>query len=155
MKSPTAYTNKNKGFTLIELLVVIGILGVVFAIGALVNVNFYTRELSRAEQTDLLSVLQTARNRSMNNINAKPHGVYFNNTLDYYVLFEGTSYSSGSSTNEDVPINTNISTNASFDQVYFEQLSGNSSEIGIIAQTDSGTGRIKTVTLEANGLIIW
>jgi type II secretory pathway pseudopilin PulG len=156
MKSQIKSTNK--GFTLIEVLVVVGLLITVFAIGAITNVGMYTRELSRSEQSDLLTVLQQARSRSMNNVNASAHGVYFGNDLNCYYVFEGTSYGGDSCDNSGNPErNTNITSETSptnFSEVNFAQLSGNPNRVGTITMTDTGTGKIKKITIEANGLII-
>jgi prepilin-type N-terminal cleavage/methylation domain-containing protein len=153
MKSQIKSTNK--GFTLIEVLVVVGLLVTVFAIGALTNVGMYTRELSRSEQSDLFTVLQQARDRAMNNVNATTHGVYFGNDIECYYVFEGTSYGGDpceDSGNQDR--NINITSAAAFEEVYFEQLSGNPSDSGDITMTDTGTGRERIITIQENGLII-
>lgn len=145
---------------MIEILVVVGLLVLVFAVGALTNVGMYTRELSRSEQSDLLTVLQQARGRAMNNIKATAHGVYFGNDLECYYSFEGTSYDpdddcDDSGGNQDRNMNIEATTTIPhFTEVYFEQLSGNPSETGTITMTDGATGKIKKITIEENGLIV-
>lgn len=175
MKSPTALKHntglapsptksfwrgisKRDGFTLVEILVVMGMLAMIFVIGSLVNINFYTRELTSSEETTLIGILQKARSRSMNNLHQSSHGIHFDESEENYVLFRGTEYIPDADTNETVPRNPNIDIDPSSGDVVFEQLSGNlvstSSEEITLTLSDN-SGRTKEINIKANGLIDW
>jgi prepilin-type N-terminal cleavage/methylation domain-containing protein len=160
MKSPTAYINK--GFTLVEILVVVGLVGLVIAIGSLVNINFYTRELSFSEEEVLIGVLQNARSRSMNNVNAIPHGVHYKNGDEFYEIFSGNSYpgieqiiisrpKSENTTNSNVEI---IKDGDNEWEILFDQLSGDTGDAGFITITSSNEEDVE-VEILSNGLINW
>lgn len=161
MKSQTVYTNK--GFTLVEILVVIGLIGMVLTIGSLVNLNMFTRELSYSEVDTLVGVLQNARNRAMNNINAMPHGVHYEDGNASYVIFEGNTYDGDGI---EVPrpmeggeVNTNVNITMDGDEefnIVFAQLSGevNGSDTGTIL-IDNTSGIDKGIIISENGLIDW
>lgn len=153
MRSQTVFINKNSGFTLVEILVTVAVFGIVLSIGAFANVNLFTREISIQEQTTLVSVLQKARGRAMNNIHSTPHGVHIENGSDYYIIFRGDTYSSSSTTNEKVWREKKVAISGLTD-IVFNQLSGNTTNTGTITLVDTA-GKTKIVTINANGLIDW
>ena len=155
MNSLQAFPDKksfSSGFTLVEILITVGLVLFVFAIASVVDVNYYSRELSATEVSVLVSTLQKARSRAMNNVGATKHGVYLTED-DSFVIFRGDFFDPDDDANEYIPRNPNISVEADSDEVYFEQLSGNPSETGDITLTD-GT-RTKTINLNRLGLISW
>lgn len=155
MKSQVA--SINKGFTLIEILVVIGLVALVLGIGAVTNVSFYTRELRASEQTTFVAVLEKARSRAMNNIYGSKHGLHIK--PESYVLFYKFPYNDAEPTNEAIPRNPNITitstdTHLTDNEVIFNQLSGETEDVGIFTMQDT-SGKTKTVEIQENGLIIW
>ncbi|MDQ3075641.1 MAG: prepilin-type N-terminal cleavage/methylation domain-containing protein [bacterium] len=157
MKLLAVSTNKSlglrlrSGFTLIEILVVLGIVGMVLAIGSMVNFDTYGREILTSEHSSLASVLYKARGMSMNNLYSMPHGVHVE--PDSYVIFRGSPYSFTNSNNEVLPRNPNIIITPADFEVTFAQLSGEPSATGALTMSD-GT-RTKTVTIISGGLIDW
>jgi Tfp pilus assembly protein FimT len=141
---------QNRGLTLIEILVVIGILIGLFAIGSLFDTSSLSRQTVSSEQAMLVSILQKARSRAMNNVDHVKHGVHIDPSSDQFVIFEGSSYV-GAPTDEEIPRNTSIVPSGATDAV-FDQLSGNSADASI---TLTQGPQAKTIDIKANGLISW
>ncbi|MES3005825.1 MAG: prepilin-type N-terminal cleavage/methylation domain-containing protein [Patescibacteria group bacterium] len=132
----------NKGFTLIEVIVVIALIGIVFSFSS-VGVDSYRRQILETETTKLAGLLQTARNRSMNNVNQSAYGVRI--TADQFILFHGV-------VDEPVPRSTAVVVSG-LNQIVFDQLSGNTSNTGTI--TLSMDANSKNINIGANGRINW
>lgn len=133
MESPSIL-RRSSGFTLIEILISLGVLVIIASLGLFVSFDFYRHSSFQSERSVIVSVLQKARNQSVDNIDQTRHGVHFEVNPVAYVIFECsqaspqcTSFVAGSS---DLTIaasygisfaNPNLS--APFD-VVFDQLSG-------------------------------
>lgn len=78
------------GFTLIELVVSIGILIIIFGLGAFVSMDTYRTQAFASEKTTLHTLLQKARSQAQHHVDGKAHGVYV--TQSAYILFTGSSY---------------------------------------------------------------
>lgn len=152
MESLVLYTNKHRGFTLVEILVTLAILVTILAIGAFANINLFRQEQVLKEEMILVSTLQKARSRAMNNVEQTKHGVHIENELDYYFIFKGDTYNPNDSTNEKIPREEKIILSG-LTNIVFKQLSGNANE-GNITLTDTG-GKQKTIIISENGLIDW
>jgi len=168
MKSRTAFINKKKGltkgFTLVEIIVIIALITIVFSVGAFANVNLFTRQISISEESTLVGVLQKARSRAMNNIDASPHGVYVKNGEMCYILFEGNSYTPGPSDfcdpvgnsqfiQREDKVEVNMGGIEEF-EIVFKQLSGNTEDDGTISLLDT-VGHTEEIVISLNGLINW
>jgi prepilin-type N-terminal cleavage/methylation domain-containing protein len=142
--------SESNGFTLMEVMVVIAIITGLFVMGSFVDLSVINRRSIASEQVTLVSVLQKARNQSMNNIYAKSHGVHID--TGEYILFKGTSYSPSDPANEKIAKN-NSTVISGINDIVFEQLSGNPSVTGEIILNDGSI--TKTIKITANGLIDW
>ena len=140
----------NKGFTIIEIIVVIGLIVAILAFGSIFDINSFSRELARGETSTLVSVLNKARSKSMNNLYNAPHGVYID-TNDF-VIFRTSSYNPTEPTNEKFPRNTNVAISG-MNSVIFERLSGEPNTTGVFTLSD-GTNT-KTIEIKSSGLIEW
>lgn len=150
----------NRGFTLIEILVTMGLVGMLFVAGSFMDISSIGRELVISENTTLVSALQKARSRAMNNIYASPHGVYFGTDEAEYIVFRGASYDSDDVANEHIERNINVVVSAKddngndFQEIYFEQLSGKPNIVGKIT-LDDGVQTPRVIDISENGLIAW
>lgn len=159
MKLPIVSKN-NKGFTLIEILITMGLVGMLFVAGSFMDISSIGRELVISENTTLISTLQKARSRAMNNLYASPHGVYFGTDEGEYIVFRGISYDSNDIANEHIQRNVNVSVSAKdknggdFQEIYFEQLSGKPNIVGKIT-LDDGVQTPRVIDILENGLIAW
>jgi prepilin-type N-terminal cleavage/methylation domain-containing protein len=133
-----------EGFTLIEVLVVIAVIVIIFSFGALIDLSAINRENLLSSQETLVSLLQKARSRAMNNIGTPPHTLEI--SADKFLLDD----------DEEIKRNEAITITEDGDstfEVEFDQLSGNSEDLEILL-TDSA-GNTKSVSIKKNGLIVW
>ncbi len=138
------------GFTLVEVLVVMAIISGLFVAGTFVSFDVYRGDLLKSERAMLVSVLQKARSRAMNNIDASPHGVYIDS--NFYIIFRGVSSTTAPSTNERIPRNSGVVISG-INNVVFTQLSGEPLTVGDIVLTYGI--RTATVSVRNGGLIDW
>ncbi len=141
MESPSIL-RQNSGFTLIEVLIALVILVVIFSLGLFISFDFYKSISARAEKETIVSVLQKARNLSMNNISQEKHGVRFTANPLTYTIFPDDIV---------VPLGYGIfiTSPALPFEVAFDQLSGNSQNQTITLNN----GEVITITNE--GKIDW
>ncbi|MBY0376489.1 prepilin-type N-terminal cleavage/methylation domain-containing protein [Patescibacteria group bacterium] len=139
-----------KGFTLIEILVVVGMIVMLFTVGSFIDMGSLNKNLVSTEESTLISVLSKARSRAMNNVDHVAHGVHID--TDSYTIFEGSTYTAGASTNEEIPKNSKAIITG-LNDFYFNQLSGNPSSTGIIQLSDGIT--TKTINIKTGGLLDW
>jgi len=130
-----------KGFTLIEVIVVLGLIALVVSFSG-VGMDVYRRQILETETAKLVGLLQTARNRSMNNVDQSPYGV--NITATEFILFHGA-------VNEPVAYNSAV-TVSPLGQIVFGQLSGASTQGTTTLSMGAGTS---TIVIGSNGLINW
>lgn len=79
-------------FTLIELLVAMGIIALLASVGVGLGWPVISSHQMRGDRDVIVTLLERARNQSLTNSNATPHGVAFIN--QNYIGFEGSSYAS-------------------------------------------------------------
>lgn len=87
-------------FTLIEVLVVLGILVLILGFGITVGFDSIHRSSLRSEQNGLITTLERARSKAVNNIDEMAHGVHFTGTS--YTLFEGIDWATHSTALDEV-----------------------------------------------------
>ena len=141
-----------KGFTLIEVLIVIAIVTILVGLGLNINIDTYKGYLFRSERSVLVSTLERARSRAMNNYFETTHGVCY--IAPNYIIFRGTTCAEGSPTNDVIPENSvvNVSGLSASFPVIFEQLSGRADEKEI---TLSEGGRTSVISINSEGTINW
>lgn len=138
-----------------EMIVVIGIFTVIVSVGLVVNLSFFKTDIFQAEETIIVSALQKARSRSINNIYGSVHGVCFVGT-SYRIFYGRTSCLPISSKDETIGSNASVATasnfSTSFPTVIFSQLAGTTT-----GATIHITDGIKSADIITNyeGTIIW
>ena len=160
MASHNILALNKKGFTLIEVLVVIGILGIILALALVTSLGSFKRNTFQTEQSILVSVLEKARNKSMNNMFELSHGVCY--ISPNYVIFRdspSTRCIAEVTTNEIIPADGNIANLSNFsaslsptNSVIFSQLTGKTASTTIFM-----TDGIKStyITINNEGTINW
>jgi len=83
-----------------EMIVILGILTALVGIAIFTDVNNFRGNAFRAEQSMLVTILQTARADALNNTDQQPHGVAIHppDHPNSYVMFEGLCYTGPSCT---------------------------------------------------------
>lgn len=148
--------NHQKGLTLIEIMVVIGIFAMIASLGLFMDLSFLKSDILNSEQNIIVSTLEKARSRSMNNIYSVPHGFCY--ISPNYVIFRdgpGTRCVAGVSTNELVGANVGIADNPSTTfpgVIIFSQLAGTTTASSIHI-TDGVNS--KDITINHEGRIDW
>jgi prepilin-type N-terminal cleavage/methylation domain-containing protein len=144
-------SSAKRGFTIPEVLTVVGIFSLLAGLGLIMSMETYRGSSFRSERTTIVSALERARGRAMNNMYQMPHGVYFDTATPAYVIFRGSSYVAGSSTNEVLPASSSaVVTGPS--SVVFNQLDGTTSSSTITFTQDGKNG---TISINSEGRINW
>ena len=158
---PNFLKSKNLGgFTLIELIIVIAIF---FILSALVITPFilFNREQALTGSTLIVkTALAEARSKTISAESAKQYGVHLSEGEREVVIFEGTSYTEGATSNIEVALNSYVTiSSVSFtgggENVVFEKLTGGTGQPGEIVLTEEIDGEYKyaTVTVFSTGVI--
>ena len=121
-----------RGFTLIEILVVVAIFTILASLGLFMTMDAYRATSSRSERDIVVSLLEQARSRAMNNYEGTTWGVCY--LAPNYEIFSGNDCAAGSS------------------RIIFSQLAGTTTAIDIpITQN----GRTDIISINHEGTINW
>lgn len=143
---------KLRGFTIIEILIVMFLFALLSGTTLVFGTNYYREYNFYSEENLLISLLQKARSQAQNNINQKPHGIFFDKISGNYVLFQGVNYEHRDS-DWDLVTQPNANfTMDGLDEVVFSQLSGNVEIPGDII-LDNHKGSKITIKLNSEGQI--
>jgi prepilin-type N-terminal cleavage/methylation domain-containing protein len=162
MKNKSERLSRKAGFSLLETIMVIALLGIILSLGMVVSLYSFKSTIFRSERATALSILEKARNRSMNNYLKSRHGVCLDNSTPskpQYVLFQG-SYSPSAITNEYLessPAVTFVSIGNTFfcssgPGIIFERLSGNTASSTVTLIEDN---RVSVISVNEKGRINW
>ncbi|MEI7719592.1 MAG: prepilin-type N-terminal cleavage/methylation domain-containing protein [bacterium] len=163
MASHKTCTHKS-GFTLVEVLIVFGIFALLVGLSLCIDPNNYRGDAFRAEESAIVTLLQTARADSLNNIDQRPHGValFPSDHKGSYVIFEGKEYVSRNQALDEVldalyPI---AIASTSPTEIDFEQLTGDAMRAGAgydgdITLLDTERGASVSVHINHEGSISW
>jgi len=139
----THRTGADKGFTLIEIVIVLIIASILFVLATSAFSRFNKNQALGGSADSVLSVLAKARNQTLAGKDLYAYGVRLE--TDRVILFRGTPYDPATSTNETVLLSdlafiTDIALAGGGSDIYFERLSGKTSQ--------SGTFRVALVSDE-------
>lgn len=150
-----------KGFSLIETVVVLAILGVILSFGLATSLDSLRATIFRSERQNILTALERARSKSMNNYLQSPHGTCLDNlnpNKPIYVVFP-YPYTTTNPNNEYIEGNKAVEINSTPNiffcangGIIFSQLSGKTSNVSISIKEE---GRITTIAVNQEGRINW
>jgi prepilin-type N-terminal cleavage/methylation domain-containing protein len=147
------------GFTLIEVLISTAIFTLLIGLALFMSMDTYRGYDSRSGRDVLVSILDKARSRALQNEYASPHGVCYDAAAGSYIFFRGSGYVRGTATNEALPAGSSVPTSTpplfaceEGRGVVFAQLSGTTTPVEIVLKQG---GRIATTTLNYEGRIDW
>jgi prepilin-type N-terminal cleavage/methylation domain-containing protein len=143
------------GFTLIEVLIVLAI-GVAISVVALVSTRGFQRVRQiEIERDKLVTALQDARARSIAQEDGLQWNIYLENgAADFYTLFSGTNYETGTSTGTlYLPLGIGFVAPTATTTISFSLRTGTTTAaIVTIARSDDPTASA-TITVAENGVI--
>lgn len=142
------------GFTLLEVLFAVFILALLGALATVAYRPFGRRVDLQTATQQALTTLQRARDRTIASEGSNVYGVHFE--TGQYVLFTGTTYNSGASTNEvhELPPNVEISdiSITGGNAVVFERIEGTTNNPGSITlQVAADADEVSTITILPSG----
>ncbi len=153
-------THNNKGVTVLEILVVITIIAIITAV-VLPSLSKFRKEQTLNNSTsDIISLLNKARNDTISSLNSTSYGVHFETSRAVY--FVGSVFDTNASTNSvvlidgsaSIPASGGISLNGGGSDVLFTRLTGQTTNYGtIIIRLTSDATRQKTITISKTGAI--
>ncbi len=146
----------NKGFTAIEILIALAVIVIIVSVALPQLSHSRENQAMKNAVQESLSSIDKARGETLSSLNSSEYGVHFQS--DKVIIFKGTAYSTGASTNETIDIVTPASiSNVTFGgvsstsgDVYFNRLSGAPSTTGTV--TISTTNFSKIITISATGI---
>ncbi len=144
------------GFSFLEVIAVIAISAIILSITVASFTTLRKSKTLGAEALSVLSLIEKARGDTLGSKDALQYSVHFETTKA--VLFSGTSYSAGNSSNISVVLNSTvqiktISLTGGGSNVTFDRLTGKTSQNGsIILSLTSSTSTIKTIAVGKTGL---
>lgn len=149
---------RSQGLTLAEILIALAIISIISALmlGAFAS---YRGNQGLSKDTEMVvEVLRQARVQTLVSKNASPYGVHF--ATSSIVLFAGTSYSPGLSSNvtfELMSPRAAISTSllGGGSDVVFDRLTGETSQSGSVTLSSSAASTTKTIVIYKTGTIDW
>lgn len=151
---------KNKGISIIEILVVITIIGILTAIVVL-NLSTFRNERSLSNTTsDIISLLNNARNNTISSLNSSAYGIHFE--TDRVIYFTGSTFNSSDSANIEIDLNPSVNIPSSGginlsgggSDVIFTRLTGDTVNYGtIIIRLTSDATRQKVITINKTGSV--
>jgi prepilin-type N-terminal cleavage/methylation domain-containing protein len=146
-----AYGNQ-RGFTLIEMLLSVGLIAALASLSLPIYASFNNRnDLDISTQT-LAGMLRRAETYARNVQGDSSWGVKVQ--AGSAVLFEGDSYATRDSTADETDnIPTTITIGGTVSEVVFTKFTAAPSATGTITLTHTATNDVRTVTLNAKGMV--
>ena len=139
------------GFTLVELLIVVAVFGLLVALGLFVSFQTYRTYDFQDEVTRVTTALQTARSRSMANVDGVEHGVCYEDAPSHsaYIIIAGDPCDGSAGQKIIVAEAVGVTWP---NTITFDQLSGQANTTDI---TLTYEGKTATIQISSNGRINW
>jgi Tfp pilus assembly protein FimT len=142
-----------KGFSLFEILITTTIFTMLIGIGLLMSMETLRSTVHRSEEVVIVSFLQKARSRAMNNVEQSSWGVCY--LPPNYALIRGSLCTSLAVT-DTIEANATVATEShfisTFPQIIFAQLSGRTASTTFTIVQDTRTA---IISINNEGTILW
>ncbi len=151
---------KNKGINLLEILIVIAIMSILISIIILNLSKFRNEQSLQNTVSDVISLLNQARNDTISSKDSMTYGVHLESTRA--VLFQGSTFTEPNSNNKEIDFDASVTVPASDginltgggSDVLFNRIEGDTSDYGtIIIRLVSDATRQKTITINQTGIV--
>lgn len=145
-----------RGSFVVQTIVVLAIIGVLVGVFTLSFGPSRRDQLMKTTTDDVVALLNEARSRTLSSENSMQYGVHIQS--DKAVMFSGTTYTAGLSTNRTVTFGSgatagSISLADGGTDVIFNRLNGTTSQYGTIVISVSGMSQTKTITIVKTGIV--
>ena len=144
-----------RGFTMIEMLVVVVILSVLTSAVLPSLLNFRRSSLLNTETQEVITLINRARLLSVSSKNDERFGVHFEPSR--LVLFQGSTYTEGATTNEehnfDLAISSETTINGGGAEILFAKVTGAASQLATTTLLFTGTTASSTVIIRKSGVV--
>ncbi len=149
------FSTHHSGFTFIELLIVLAIVGILVSTTALPIMRFRQQQALQHTTNAVLMVINEARAKTLAGSGNSTYSVRFESTQA--ILFRGTTYQSGESTNEvyayESPVTLGtVSLAGGGTTITFDRLRGTTLHHGTL-QLQLPDGEARTITVTATGTV--
>lgn len=157
MSKTFKHRGKIKGFTVMEIIIVVSTIAVISSFIFVTFASINSRESLDKSASLVSSKLSEARSLTLSSNQDIEYGVHFDS--DQVVLFSGTTYIAGSSTNIVYPFNSrvnisNIQLNDGGSDIIFERLTGRALSYGTTTlYLKNSTTTIKSVYISPTGVV--
>lgn len=150
----------NKGITVLEILMAVAIIAIITAVVIPSLSKFRKEQTLNNSTSDIISLLNKARNDTVSSLNSTNYGVHFETTRAVY--FIGSVFDNNAPTNSvvtidtsaSIPVSGGISLNGGGSDVIFTRLTGETANYGTITvRLVSDATRQKTITISKTGAI--
>lgn len=146
-----------KGFTLIEIVIVTALFSILLSLGLLMSFGAFQSAFHRSEVDVIVSLLERARSRAMNNIDQSTWGVCYLGSE--YLVLKNSAVCDADAAVERISANENVAeasgfndTPSEFPVVVFAQLRGDTNDASFEVKQNE---RVSTVSLNHEGTISW
>lgn len=139
-----------RGFSLIEVLVVVAIFTVLIGLGLFMSMETLRGAFHRSERDTIVSLLERARSRAMNNIEQSPWGMCY--LAPDYVVFKGTAGCVTAAVDTLAANPGTATTGLLAPGIVFSQLAGTTTPATVMVTQN---GRTSAITTNYEGTIIW
>ncbi len=146
---------KQRGVTIAEIVIIIAIIGLLTTVIALPFSTFRQRQALQNSTNAVVAALNEARTRTL----AAVGNTYYSVRIEsaQVIVFVGSTYSSSTSTNEQIAIETPVTVSWSLQgggsSITFDRLTGTTSQYGTLTLS-LPNGSTKTVTVSSLGTIL-
>lgn len=141
---------KSEGYTFVELIVVIAILGILMAIIIPSFAGFRQSSALNGDTMNLITLINRARLLSVADKGDVQYGIHLE--AGKVVLYQGSTYSSGASTNESYPFSSgitlsNLVINGGGSEILFAKVTGATTQAATMTLLSAGNSASTTIAV--------
>lgn len=145
----------NKGFTLVEMLIVVAIMAIILASVLPSLLSFRRSSMLNVETQEVITLINRARMLAVSSKNDQQFGVHFE--AGKVVIFQGTTYTAGASTNEERVLNSALTGSTTVSgggaDILFAKVTGAADKVATTTLLIVGTTASTTILIRPSGVV--